>query len=105
MRTLAYTLVAFGALAFGAPARADEAALAARVEKLSAELETLKAELRELKAQRSATATPSSHARANESGAGTPLPYAMAPGNPSAPASSPARPVRSSPTFRRRTPS
>ena len=109
MRTLAYTIVAIAGFALGAPARADEAALAARVEKLSAELEALKAELRELKAQRSAAATgatagapsatntaaapaPSqaaaqpastpSPAGANDTGAGTPLPYAMAPGNP-----------------------
>ena len=114
MRTLLCTLVALATLAPGGPARADEAALAARVEKLSAELEALKAELRELKAQRDAAATTApaaattataaappattttaatapaaaqpkattSAAAANDSGAATPLPYAMAPGNP-----------------------
>jgi hypothetical protein len=107
MRTLAYTVVALAALATVAPARADEAALAARVEKLSAELEALKAELHDLKAQRNAaaigataaapsatstaaatapaTAQPATSAgppTANDSGARTPLPYAMAPGNP-----------------------
>ena len=106
MRTLAYNLVAIAAIALAAPARADEAALAARVEKLSVELEALKAELRELKAQRNAAAAAvppttntaaaaaapaqaaaqpaptSSPAGTNDSGARTPLPYAMAPGNP-----------------------
>ena len=108
-RTLAYILVALATLAAGGPALADEAALAARVERLSAELEALKAELRELKAQKNATAAPaappaaatttpaastaaapaatqpagmSSPAAANDAGARTPLPDAMAPGNP-----------------------
>ena len=109
MRTLAFILVATAALVFVEPVRADEAALAARVDKLTTELEALKAELRELKAQRAAavsgttTAAPpamkmattdataagpsqaalaSSSAGANDGGARTPLPYAIAPGNP-----------------------
>jgi hypothetical protein len=104
-RQLAFAAIA--ALAFCTPARADEAELAARVERLSGELEALKAELRELKAQRSAAPaatsvststaaatmpaaarvaarqpTTANPAGANDSGATTPLPYAMAPGNP-----------------------
>jgi hypothetical protein len=84
--------VALGIALCSPPAVADEAALAAKVDKLSAELEALKAELRELKAQKdtppkpapTAAAPPlaSSPAAINDSGAQTPLPYAMAPGSP-----------------------
>jgi hypothetical protein len=93
------------------PARADEAALATKIDQMQQQLDALKAELRQLKAQQvpaaSAQATPavaapsaSSQAAAasaspdadNASGAQTPLPYQMAPTSPyatSAPASSP----------------
>lgn len=77
------------------PAHADEAALAARVEKMAQELDALKAELKALKEQRltpaAVVATPASAtttaattkpAVANDTGAQTPLPYAMAPGSP-----------------------
>lgn len=98
MRTFRVLPIALVALTLSLPARADEAALAARVEQLSAALEALKAELRELKAQRNASATAVSSAAAptpgttptaatgpaaaNDNGARTPLPHAMAPGSP-----------------------
>lgn len=83
-------------------ARADETSLAARVDKMQAELDALKAELQRLKAPATTTAatppvavavrpapaavaaaTPLGGAAAhNDSGALTPLPYAMAPGSP-----------------------
>ena len=78
-----------------APARADEAALNARLEQLSSELEALKAEIKALKAQQSAQAVgspasmPSAGAApsakpavANDSGAQTPLPYTPGGGSP-----------------------
>jgi hypothetical protein len=76
------------------PARADEAALAARVEKMQAELDNLKAELQKLKVQaappvavvtvpaQAAQGAQASAAAMNDSGARTPLTYAMAPGSP-----------------------
>jgi hypothetical protein len=100
MSKLPALLLALAAATCALPAHADEAALAARVDKMSAELEALKAELKALKAERAAAApvagTPSSSpavaatsgaatpnpAVANDSGAQTPLPYAMAPGSP-----------------------
>ena len=48
MRTAPALLLALVAATCTIPAHADEAALAARVDKLSAELEALKAELRQL---------------------------------------------------------
>jgi hypothetical protein len=103
MRTAPALLLALAAAICAVPAHADEAGLAARVEKLSVELEALKAELRQLKAEKSstspaATASPAAMATSveaqaqksavgNDSGAGTPLPYAMAPGSPFASAS------------------
>jgi hypothetical protein len=103
-------LLAFAAATCALPVRADDGALAARVEKLSVELEALKAELQQLKAQRAAAspvagspppaapvaatagAAVPKPAVANDSGASTPLPFAMAPGSPfaSATADSPA---------------
>lgn len=86
--------LAASSAAFALPAFADEAALAARVEKMQAELDSLKAELQQLKAQRAppaaAAATPAgapagpppSAAATNDSDAKTSLPYAMAPGSP-----------------------
>ena len=90
MRTTSGVLFAFVALMATAPACADEAALAARVEQLSAEIEALKAELRELKAQRApvasapapATTPPASAAATNDSGVLTPMPSAVAAGSP-----------------------
>jgi hypothetical protein len=99
MRTAPALLLALSAAACTMPARADEAALEARVEKLSVELEALKAELRQLKAQSSvppAAATqaagvapattadtpPQKPAVANDTGVQTSLPFAMAPGSP-----------------------
>ena len=97
MRAIPVALLALAAIATTLPAYADEAALAARVEKLSAELEALKTELRDLKNQKTPTATPTATAavpaigtrtaatgaaEANDTGARTPLPYAMAPGSP-----------------------
>jgi hypothetical protein len=86
------------------PAQADDAALAARVEKLSAELEAMKVELQKLKAQAAtpaaaagptatvptpdampaaaANAMPPKPSVANDTGALTPLPDAMAPASP-----------------------
>lgn len=103
MRTSPTLLLALAAstAALALPARADEAALAARVEKMQAELDALKAELQKLKAQpaaapsaqpaavTAAAAPPAAApvprdaaAATNDSGALTPLPYAMAPGSP-----------------------
>ena len=91
MRTTSAVLLALSALAVSVPAHADEAELAARVEKLAAELEQLRAELQAQSAARIAapTSTPTAPAPAaksaaavNDSGALTPLPYAMAPGSP-----------------------
>ena len=104
MRTAAALLLALVAATCTMPVRADEAALAARVDKLSAELEALKAELRQLKTQSSvppaavtqaAGVAPATTAGtpplkpevANDTGAQTPLPFAMAPGSPFAGAS------------------
>ncbi len=56
MRAIFAVLLATLALTFAAPTYADDAVLAARIEKLAAELETVKAELRELKAQRGTAA-------------------------------------------------
>jgi hypothetical protein len=81
------------------PARADEAALAAKIDQLSVELEALRAEIKELRAQRTTAASNAVAARGatnpppgtqdaagpgatNDTGAATPLPYAMAPGSP-----------------------
>ena len=47
MRTPLLLALAASAAALALPARADEAALAARVEKMQAELDALKAELRD----------------------------------------------------------
>ena len=105
MRTTPTLLLALAAAAatIAMPARADEAALAARIEKLQAELDSLKAELQKLKPQGAppaavggkpdVAAAPAAAAggalnaaaAANDSGAQTPLPYAMAPGSPFAP--------------------
>ncbi len=98
MRTTLVSFVTLAAATCALSAHADEAALAARVEKLSVELEALKVELRQLKASKpgaaSAVAAPpvamATNAEAetqkpavvNDSGARTPLPYAMAPGSP-----------------------
>ena len=85
-----------GAAFAGTPAHADEAALNARIEKMQAQLDALQAELRALKsstaAAPAATATApakpagavaaAAPAAANDSGAATPLPNAMAPGSP-----------------------
>ena len=104
MRTAPALLLALVAATCTMPVRADEAALAARVDKLSAELEALKAELRQLKTQSSvppaavtqaAGVAPATTAGtpplkpevANDTGAQTPLPFAMAPGSPFAGAS------------------
>jgi hypothetical protein len=101
MRTTLSLFLALAAASCALPAHADEAALAARVEKLSIELEALKAELRQLKAEKTgatSTVAPSPAAMAtngeaqkpsiaNDPGASTPLPYAMAPGSPFASAS------------------
>jgi len=83
------------AAVIAAPARADEAALNARLEQLSSELEALKAEIKALKAQQSAQAVgspasmpsagaapPAKPAVANDTGAQTPLPYAPGGGSP-----------------------
>ena len=90
-------LLALLAATHALPARADEAALAARVDKMAAELEALKAELQTLKAEKSAPATGTVYPEPIASGAGpsamkativtdtgaqTPLPFAMAPGTP-----------------------
>ena len=91
-------LLALLAATHALPAHADEAALAARVDKMAAELEALKAELQKLKAEKSAPATGTGYAAApvaagpgtpamkpaiaNDTGAQTPLPFAMAPGSP-----------------------
>jgi len=107
-QALFVSLVA-AATTIGAPAHADDAAFAARVEKLSAELDALKAELQKMKAQAAAPAPAASPvpgtvppasanaaqekpAVANDTGAQTPLPFAMAPGSPfaNAPADAPA---------------
>ena len=103
MRIAPALLLALAAATVALPARADEAALAARVDRMSAELEALKAELKALKAEKAATApaagspvaaappaadspaaapTKMNPAVANDSGTATPLPYAMAPGSP-----------------------
>ena len=83
--------LAASSVAVALPARADEAALAARVEKMQAELDALKAELQKLKAAQAAppasvAATPAvprdAAAASNDSGALTPSPDAMAPGSP-----------------------
>ena len=100
MRTPHALLLALAATSFALPAYADEAALAARLDKMSTELEALKAELKALKAEKAAPPSATSAqvapapvaaatsttnlkpAVANDSGAQTPLPYAMAPGSP-----------------------
>lgn len=87
-------------LAVVPPAHADEAALQARIDQLAAQVEALRVELQRLKADTAASAatpgssgataagpvaTPAPAAKpavANDTGAGTPLPYAMAPGSP-----------------------
>lgn len=101
-RPLLLLALAASATALALPARADEAALAARVEKMQAELDALKAELQKLKAAAAPAATApagpaaaaaaSTPAAVNDSGALTPLPDAMAPSSPfatTAPADSP----------------
>ena len=101
MRIPSALLLAFATATCALPVRADDAALAARVEKLSVELEALKAELQQLKAHRAAASpvadgqppaaaatagTAPKPAVANDSGASTPAltpsPFAMAPGSP-----------------------
>ncbi len=100
MRMTHALVLALAAMTCAFPARADEAALAARVERLSIELEALKAELQKLKAERASTTAPVAGAAstapiasgtiaatpepaiANDTGAQTPLPFAMAPGSP-----------------------
>ena len=97
MRTAHALLLAVAATTCAVPAHADEAALAARLDKMSTELEALKAELKALKAEKSAAPSTTSGqispapvaasttmkpAVANDTGAQTPLPYAMAPGSP-----------------------
>ena len=100
MRTALALLLALAATTCAMPAFADEAALAARLDKMSTELEALKAELKALKAERAAApsapggqvsptpvaagagTTNLKPAVANDSGAQTPLPFAMAPGSP-----------------------
>lgn len=91
MRTLLVVLFAFVPLTIALPARADEAALAARVEQLSKELEAVKAELRELNAQRAnpapgvtAAVSQSAKAVADQAAAPAVTPSAMAPASPSA---------------------
>jgi hypothetical protein len=87
-------------LAVVPPAHADEAALQARIDQLAAQLEALRVELQKLRAETASTAATSGSpaaatsasasspaastkpAIANDTGAGTPLPYAMAPGSP-----------------------
>lgn len=104
-RTL-LALAATGVCAM-APARADEAALAAKIEQMQQQLDALKTELLQLKTQPARAAAPppqtgapaapaatatSSPAAANASGAQTPLPDQMAPASPYAsvaPATSP----------------
>jgi hypothetical protein len=98
MRTTSALLLALAAATAALPAHADEAALAARLEQLSKELDAVKAELQKLKAQAVAptaavaapsgqTTTTAKPAVANDTGAQTPLPFAMAPGSPFAGAS------------------
>jgi hypothetical protein len=100
MRTAHALLLAIAATTCAMPAHADEAALAARLDKMSIELDALKAELKALKAEKSAAPSATSGqdspapvataigttnlkpAVANDSGVQTPLPFAMAPGSP-----------------------
>lgn len=112
MHTPARTLLALAvsSVCAIAPARADEAALAAKIELMQQQLDALKAELRQIKAQpaqaaksaapaqaaapapSAATAAVTSPAAANASGAQTPLPDQMAPTSPyatTAPSTSP----------------
>ena len=91
-------IIAAIAAGMALPARADEAALQAQIEKLAAELEAMKAELKAMKAQQTppaqavaspATATAAAPpgekpALANATGAQTPMPSAMADGSPPA---------------------
>ena len=101
MRPASALALALTTILLCAPAHADEAALAVKIDQLSSEVEALRAELKELKAQRTATAsntvtapgvnsTPTeakaaagtTAAATNDTGAATPLPYTMAPGSP-----------------------
>jgi len=96
MRSTLLLAAALAAATVATPVLADEAALNAKLEKLAAELEAVRAELRALKAQQTApaaaVATPASAgapatakpAVANDTGARTPLPAAVASGSPTA---------------------
>jgi hypothetical protein len=90
-------LIASATLAFSwiPSARADEAALQARIDDLAAQLEAVRVELQKLRAQQPQPGTPAPTASApsqapvavkpavaNDTGAQTPLPYAMAPASP-----------------------
>ena len=105
MRFVSTLLAASLALTLAHPAHADEAALAAQIQKLADQVEALKSELEKLKAQSATTpatmptaATPAaapakSAAAVNDSGAMTPLPSAMAAGSPFAKLSPDASPL------------
>ena len=90
MRTASVVLLVLSALVASVPAHADDAELAARVKKMEAELEQLRTEMQAQSAARTTTPTstptapapPAKSAAINDSGALTPLPYAMAPGSP-----------------------
>jgi len=94
MRFVSTVLAASLALTLAMPAHADEAALAAQIQKLADQVEALKAELDKLKTQAATTpptipttaapaAPPAKSAAAiNDSGAMTPLPSSMAGGSP-----------------------
>jgi hypothetical protein len=105
MRFVSTLLAASLALTFAHTAHADEAALAAQIQKLADQVEALKSELEKLKSQSATTpatmptaATPAAGpagnaAAVNDSGAMTPLPTAMAAGSPFAKLSPDASPL------------
>ncbi len=96
MRTTSRLLIALAAFSCALPAQADEAALAARIEKMQAELDALKSELQKLKTQQATTpppagapanATPGTAAavapsHAQDATLAGPVPEALAPGSP-----------------------